>query len=105
MDLTEGEEALAVAAIFHKGRLKRRLDAGYACEIDITFELLPVFRFVVKILNACSAQQHNPRFFALAGVDQQSFGHEWVSFQQGVGCRFLIERAGRAAAGVGARVQ
>ena len=55
VDFTEGEKTLAVAAIFNKGRLKGRLDAGHACEIDIAFELLPVFRFVVEILNARSA--------------------------------------------------
>ena len=70
MNFTEGQKALTVAAIFHKGRLKGRFDARYPRQIYIAFELLAVLSFVVEILNAGSAQQHNPRFFGLTSVDQ-----------------------------------
>ena len=39
VDFAEGQEAVAVAAIFHEGRLQRRLYAGYLCEIDIAPQL------------------------------------------------------------------
>ena len=70
MDFAEGKEALAVAAIFDERRLKRWFDARYPRQIDIAFELLAVVGFVIEILNAGPAQQHNPRFFALTSVDQ-----------------------------------
>ncbi|MNE45139.1 hypothetical protein D3C80_1394110 [compost metagenome] len=36
MDFRESEEAMAITAIFHERSLKRRFDAGNACEINIT---------------------------------------------------------------------
>ena len=35
MDFGKGQEAMAVAAIFHEGGLKRRLDARHFRQIDI----------------------------------------------------------------------
>ena len=37
MDLAEGQEAVAVAAVFHKSRLERRFNARHFGEIDVTF--------------------------------------------------------------------
>lgn len=51
MDFRECEETMAIAAIFHERSLKRRFDAGDACEIDIAFELLLVFRLKVEFFN------------------------------------------------------
>src|SRR5712671_5038186 len=42
MDFAEGEEAVAIAAVIHEGGLKRRLDARYLGEIDVTAKLLAV---------------------------------------------------------------
>ena len=70
MNFTESQKTLTVSAIFHESGLKGWFDTGYPCEIDIPFQLFAVFRFVVKILNAGAAEQHNPRFFGLAGIDQ-----------------------------------
>jgi len=42
MDLAEGEEAVAVAAVVDEGSLKRRLDARDLGEIDVTAKLLAV---------------------------------------------------------------
>ena len=42
MNFSKGEEAVAVAAVIHEGRLKRRLYARHLGEIDIARELLLV---------------------------------------------------------------
>ena len=42
MDFAEGQETVAVAAIFDEGGLKRRFDARHARQIDVSFELLLV---------------------------------------------------------------
>ena len=42
VNFSKGEEAVAVAAVIHEGRLKRRLNARHLGEIDIAPELLLV---------------------------------------------------------------
>ena len=42
MNFSEGEEAVAVAAVIHEGRLQRRLNARHLGEIDIAPKLLLV---------------------------------------------------------------
>ena len=44
MNFGKGQEAVAVAAVIHEGRLQRRLDARHLGEIDIAPELLLVGR-------------------------------------------------------------
>ena len=44
--------------------------ARYPREIDIAPELFAVVGFVIEILNTGAAQQDNPCFFGLTGVDQ-----------------------------------
>ena len=51
MDFREGEEAMAVAAILHEGRLQRRLDARHLGKIDISLELFVLSRFEIKFLD------------------------------------------------------
>ena len=70
MDFTESEKALAIAAIFNEGSLKRWFYARHPRQIDISLKLLAIFSLVVKILNAGAAQEDNPRFFDLAAVYQ-----------------------------------
>jgi hypothetical protein len=70
MDFAEGKETLTVATILDECRLQGRFDACYPRQIDIAFELLSVFGFVIEILNAGSTEQNNPRFFALTSVDK-----------------------------------
>ena len=43
MDFAEGEEAVAIAAIVDESGLKRRFDAGYLGEVDVSADLLLVF--------------------------------------------------------------
>ena len=70
VNFAEGQESLPVAAIFNKGGLKRRFDARHACQINVAFELLAVFGFVIEILNTGAAQQDNPCLFGLSPVDK-----------------------------------
>ena len=70
MDFAEGEEALAVAAIFDEGCLKGRFYARDPRQIYVALELFAVVGFVIEILNTGATQQDNPCLFGLTGVDQ-----------------------------------
>ncbi|WP_366664659.1 hypothetical protein [Mesorhizobium sp.] len=82
MNFTEGEKTVTVAAIFDKGRLKGRLDAGYAGEIDVSFELLLVLGFKVEFFDAVTANDNNACFLRVGGVYQHLVGHYFVSSRQ-----------------------
>lgn len=69
MDFGEGEEAVAVAAIFDESRLKRWLYTRYAGEVDVSFELLLVLRFEVKFFNAVTANDDDACFLRVGGID------------------------------------
>jgi hypothetical protein len=75
MDFAEGQEAVAIAAIFDERGLQRRL---YACdlgEIDIAAQLLALGGFEIKFFDAIAAHHHNPGFFRVGGIDQHFVGH------------------------------
>jgi hypothetical protein len=75
MDFAEGQEAMAIAAIFDEGGLQRRL---YACdlgEIDIAAQLLALGGFEIKFFDAIAAYHDNPGFFRVGGIDQHFVGH------------------------------
>ena len=55
MDFREGKKAVAIAAIVHKGRLQRRLNARDFGEIDVTAKLLAVGALEVEFLDAIAA--------------------------------------------------
>ena len=50
VDFVEGQEAVAIAAIFDEGRLQRGLYAGDLGEVDVTSELAPRGGFEVEFL-------------------------------------------------------
>jgi len=75
MDFAESEEAMAIAAIFHKSRLQRRFDARYFGEIDIASELFSGFSLEVKLINAIAADDHDPSFLGVRCVDQHFSSH------------------------------
>ena len=52
MDFREGEEAVAVAAIFNEGGLQRGFDPRHFCQIDIAAQLLAVGSLEVEFLYA-----------------------------------------------------
>jgi hypothetical protein len=75
MDFGKGQEAVAVAAILHEGRLQRRLDARHLGEIDISLKRFAGGAFEIEFFNAASAGHHNAGFLALAGVDEHLAAH------------------------------
>ena len=75
VDFAEGQEAMAIAAVIDKRRLKRRFNPCYLGEIDIAFELLTLSRFEIKLFNPGSLDDGNPGFFPVPSVDQHTHGH------------------------------
>ena len=72
VDFAEGEEAVAVAAIFDEGRLKRRLDACYLGKIDVAAKLLAVGALEIEFLDPvrAAARDDHPCLFGMGGVDK-----------------------------------
>ncbi|WP_271602881.1 hypothetical protein [Bradyrhizobium sp. CCBAU 45384] len=75
MDFAEGEEAVAVAAIFDEGGLERGFDPGDLGEVDISAQLLALRGLEVKLLDAIAADHDDPGLFRVGGVDQHLVGH------------------------------
>ena len=75
VDFAEGQEAVAIAAIFDERRLQRRFDAGYLGQIDIALELLVLGGLEIKLLDAVSLGDRDPGFFPVPRVDQHARGH------------------------------
>ena len=75
MDFAEGQEAVAVAAIFDEGRLQRRLDARDLGEVDIAAQLFALGGLEIKFFDAIAADHNDPGLFRVGGIDQHLVGH------------------------------
>jgi hypothetical protein len=75
MDFAEGEEAVAVAAIFDEGRLQRRLYARDFGEVDIAAQLFALGGLEIKFFDAIAADHNDPGLFRMGGIDQHLVGH------------------------------
>ncbi len=75
MDFREGQEALAVAAIFHEGRLQRRLHARHLGQIDIAFERPLGGGLEIEFLDLVTVENDDAGLFPVARVDEHAFGH------------------------------
>jgi hypothetical protein len=75
MDFAEGQEAVAVAAIFDEGRLERRFYAGDFRQIDIAAELPALGGLEIKFFDAIAADHDDPGLFRVSGIDQHFVGH------------------------------
>jgi hypothetical protein len=75
MDFAEGEEAVAVAAIFDEGRLQRRFHPRDLGEVDIAAQLLALGGLEIKFLDAIAADHDNPGLFRVGSVDQHFVWH------------------------------
>jgi len=75
MDFAEGEEAMAVAAIFNEGRLQRRLYARDLGEVDIAAQLFALGGLEIKFLDAIAADHDYPGLFRVGSIDQHFVGH------------------------------
>ncbi|WP_321576631.1 hypothetical protein [Bradyrhizobium barranii] len=75
MDFAEGEEAVAVAAIFDKGGLERGLHPGDLGEVDIPAQLLALRSLEIKLFDAIAADHDDPGLLRVGGIDQHLVGH------------------------------
>ena len=75
MDFAEGEEAVAVAAIFDEGRLKGWFYPRDLGEVDIAAQLFALGGFEIKFLDAIAADHNDPGLFRVGGIDQHLVGH------------------------------
>jgi hypothetical protein len=75
MNFAEGQEAVAVAAIFDEGGLQRRFDPGDLGEIDVAAKLFALGCLEIKLFNAIAADHDDPGLLRVGGVDQHFVGH------------------------------
>jgi hypothetical protein len=75
MDFAEGEETVAVAAIFDEGRLQRRLNARDLGEVDVAAQLFALGGLEIKLFDAIAADHNDPGLFRVGGIDQHFVGH------------------------------
>jgi hypothetical protein len=75
MDFAEGQEAVAVAAIFDEGRLQRWFYPRDLGEVDIAAQLLTLGGFKIKFFDTIAADHDDPGLFRVGGIDQHLVGH------------------------------
>ncbi|WP_407183404.1 hypothetical protein [Bradyrhizobium centrosematis] len=75
MDFAEGEEAVAVAAIFDEGCLERGFDPRDLGEINVPAQLLALCGLEIKLFDAIAADHDDPGLFRVGGIDQHLVGH------------------------------
>jgi len=75
MDFAEGEEAVAVAAIFDESGLERGFDPCDLGEVDIPAQLLALRGLEIKFFDAIAADHDDPGLFRVGGIDQHLVGH------------------------------
>ncbi len=92
MDFREGQEALAVAAIFDKGGLQRRLHARHFRKIDISLERPLGGGLEIKFLDPGTVENDHPCFFRVVGVDEHALGHESLRRAREQGRRHDVRR-------------
>ena len=78
MDFGEGEEAVAIAAIFDEGGLERGLHPRHLRQIDIAPERLPAGGFEIKFLEREPRDHHDPGLFRVGGIDKHLVGHRTI---------------------------
>ena len=75
MDFAEGEETVAVAAVFDEGRLQRRFNTGNLGEIDVAAKLFALGGFEIKLFDAIAAHDDDPGLLRVGSIDQHFVGH------------------------------
>ena len=75
MDFREGQEAMAVAAIFHERRLQRRFDADDLGQIDVALEGLAGGGFEIEFFKSCSIDDDHPSLLGVARIDEHAPCH------------------------------
>ncbi len=77
MDFAEGQEAVAIAAIFDERRLQRRLDARHLGEIDVAFDLLFCGSLEIKFFETLAIQYDDPGLFRMRRIDEHALCHSY----------------------------
>ncbi len=97
MNFAEGEEAVAVAAIFDEGGLQRRFDPRDLGEIDVAAQLFALRGLEIKFFDAVAAHHNDPSLLRVGGIDKHFVGH-FGTLDGGVraGRRVQIARPGDA---------
>ncbi len=108
VDFVEGQEAVAVAAIFDERRLQAGFDAGYLGQIDVAAQLLLGAALEIKFVDTGSVDHHHAGLFGVGGVDQHSLRH--YGFLHGLSVRPAARhqmpgRGGRRAGAARARAR
>jgi len=75
VDFAEGEETVAVAAIFDESGLERGFDPCDLGEVDIPAQLLALRGLEIKFFDAIAADHDDPGLFRVGGIDQHLVGH------------------------------
>ncbi|CAO4144693.1 hypothetical protein LPLAFNJD_LOCUS1754 [Methylorubrum aminovorans] len=80
VDLVEGEEAVAVAAVLDEGRLERGLHAGDLGEIDVAPQRPAVGRLEIKFLDPRALDCDDPGLLRMHRIDEHLVvGHDVLS--------------------------
>ena len=75
MDLAEGQEAVAVAAILDERRLQRGLDPGHLGEVDVALDL-PLGRALeIEVDEVAVHRARPPGSLRVGRIDQHALGH------------------------------
>src|SRR5690606_19454242 len=75
VDFVEGQEAVAVAAVFDEGGLQAGLYAGDLGEIDVAPKLALRAGVKVEFLDMTALAGRDARLLRVGGVDQHGLGH------------------------------
>jgi len=75
MNFAEGKKAMAVAAVFDKGRLKRRLYTRNLGEVDVAAKLFALSGLEIKLFDAIAADHDDPGLLRMGGIDKHFVGH------------------------------
>ncbi len=80
VDLAEGEEPVAVAAILDEGGLERGFDPRHLGEIDVAAQLTPIGSLEVEFLDPRSVDRDDPGLFRVHRIDEHLVvGHDDLS--------------------------
>jgi hypothetical protein len=75
VNFAEGQEAVAVAAIFDEGGLQRRLYARDLGEVDVAAQLFALSGLEIKFFDAVAANHNDPGLLRVGSVYQHFVGH------------------------------
>src|SRR5262249_20799442 len=77
MDFAEGQEAMAIAAIFHEAGLERGLHPRDRGELHVACERPAAGYFDVELFKFPAVQHRDPGLLRVGGIDQHCFGHAY----------------------------